>query len=174
MAVDWGHPGRSPAACHAGGNVAPASGRILSAMVIRPIVAVALAIALGGCAWFGPQPDGAFSLVMPGRELVDPLAVDVIDRTGTVTAVLVAEGRFQEGVEAVPADPAMLVVTWMGGMCDIRTTLTLEATLDTMRISEATETRPGGCRMAGIMRSIAVRFDPPLAPGFVEFAGAGS
>jgi hypothetical protein len=56
----------------------------------------------------------------------------------------------------------------MGGMCDVRTTLTVKPTIDTIRISEATETRPGGCRAMGVMRSIAIRFDPPLVPGFVE------
>jgi hypothetical protein len=136
----------------------------------RMLVVVALALAIAGCALFEPDPDGTFSVVMPGREHIDPLAVDVLDRTGTVTAVIVAEGQFQEGVVAAPADPATLIVTWMGGLCDTRTTLTLETTLDTMQIGAATETRPGGCRAMGVMRSIAIRFDPPLAPGFVEFA----
>ena len=136
----------------------------------RLLLATVLAVAVGACALFEPNPDGTFSVVMPGREHVDPLAVDVLDRTGTVTAVIVAEGQFQEGVVAAPADPATLIVTWMGGMCDTRSTLTLESTLDTMRIGKATETRPGACRAMGVRRSIAIRFDPPLAPEFVEFA----
>ena len=138
----------------------------------RMVLATAFALAIGGCALFEPDPDGTFSVVVPGRDHLDPLAVEVVDRTGTVTAVIVAEGRFQDGVVAAPADPATLIVTWMGGMCDINTTLTLEPTLDTMRISETTETRPGACRAMGVMRSIAIRFDPPLAPNFVEFAPA--
>jgi hypothetical protein len=134
------------------------------------LLAAALALAIAGCALFEPEPDGTFSVVIAARDHVDPLAVDVIDRTGTVTAVIVAEGPFREGVVAGPDDPATLIVTWMGGMCDVRTTLTLEPTLDAMRISEATEARAGVCRMAGIRRSIAIRFEPPLAPEFVELA----
>ena len=137
---------------------------------IGMLLAAGLALANGGCALFEPDPDGTFSVVMPGREQVDPLTVDVLDGTGTVKAVIVAEGRFPEGVVAAPADPGTLIVTWMGGMCDTRTTLTLETTLDTMQIGASTERRPGGCRAMGVMRSIAIRFDPPLAPEFVEFA----
>ena len=133
----------------------------------------ALILVIGGCALFGPdEPDGTFSVVIAGRDSIDPLAVDVVDRTGTVTAVIVAEGPFQEGIAAAPADPDVLIVTWMGGLCDIHTTLTLEPTLDTMRISEVTEQRPDACRAMGVMRSIAIRFDPPLAPGFVELVRA--
>ena len=54
-------------------------------------------------------------------------------------------------------------------MCDVRTTLTVEPTIDTVRISEATEERGGSCLLAGIIRSIAIRFEPPLASEFVEF-----
>ena len=69
-------------------------------------------------------------------------------------------------------DPAVIVVTWMGGMCDARTTLTVEPGIDTILIREATEQRPGGCRLAGITRSVAIRFDPPLPPEFAEFVRA--
>ena len=140
-------------------------------MPLRPFLIALLLAVFGGCALFEPELDGTFSVVIAGRAHIDPLPVDVIDRTGTVTAVIVAEGPFQEGVVAEPADPAILIVTWMGGMCDVRTTLTVEPTLDTMRISEATE-RADACRLAGVMRSVAIRFDPPLAPEFVEFAPA--
>ena len=129
-------------------------------------------LVMGGCALFEPEPDGAFSVVIAGRDRIDPLAVDVVDLTGTVTAVVAGQGNVQEGIEAAPADPDVLIVTWMGGMCDVRTTLTLEPTLDTMRISEVTEKRPDACRAMGIMRSVAIRFDPPVAPGFVELVGA--
>ena len=138
----------------------------------RLLLGTVLAVAVGACALFDPEADGTFRVILPGHELVDPLAVEVIDRTGTVKAVMVGQGNFQEGIEAAPADPEILIVTWMGGMCDVSTTLTVEPTIDTIRIGEATETRPGGCRLAGIMRSVAIRFDPPLAPEFAEFVRA--
>lgn len=128
----------------------------------------ALTLVIGGCALFEPEPDGTFSVVIAGRDPIDPYPVDVVDRTGTVTAVVVGEGNFQEGVEAAPADPAILIVTWMGSACDTRTTLALDPTIDSIRISETTHTRPGACRAMGVMRSIAIRFDPPLAPALVE------
>jgi hypothetical protein len=133
-------------------------------------MAAMLPLAIGGCAVFQPEPDGTFTVFMPEHEFVEGLTVDVVDRTGTVQAVVMAEGNFQEGIVAARDDPAVLVVTWVGGICDVRTRLSLEPTLDMMRISEATETRLGACEAAGILRSIAIRFDPPLAPGFAEFA----
>ena len=133
-------------------------------------MAAMVPLAIGGCAVFLPEPDGTFTVFMPESEAAEGLMVDVVDGTGTVQAAVVAEGNFQEGIVAAPGDPAVLVATWVGGMCDIRTRLTVEAALDTMRISEATETRLGACEAAGILRSIAIRFDPPLAPEFAEFA----
>jgi hypothetical protein len=139
----------------------------------RLLIAAVLAAGLGGCGLFGPTSDGTFSAVIPGNQVVGPLVVDVVDHTETVTEILVVHGVFPEGASVGPADPAVLIVTWVGGMCDVRTRLTLEATLDAMRITEATEQRLGACEAAGIMRSIAFRFDPPLSPEFVEFMPGG-
>ena len=138
----------------------------------RLLLANVLAVVVGACALFDPEAHVTFSVVLPGQDVVDPLAVEVIDRTRTVTAVVVGQGNFPEGIEAAPGDPEILIVTWMGGMCDVSTTLTIEPTIDTIRISEAIETRPGECRLAGIMRSVAIRFDPLLAPEFAEFVRA--
>src|SRR5262245_30601777 len=135
----------------------------------RALLAAVLAFSVGACDTFGLEQDSTFTVVVPAQEFVDELTVDLVDRTGTVAAIALARGPFQEGVVADPADPAVIVVTWMGGMCDLRTTLTVVPTIDTIRISEATEARPGTCRLAGIIRSVAIRFDPPLAPEFVEF-----
>ena len=140
----------------------------------RLLLATLLTVAVGACALFDPAPEGTFRVVMPGHEFVDPLPVMVNDNTGTVTAVVVGQGNFQEGIEVAPAEPDLLIVTWMGGMCDMSTTLTVEPTIDTIRIIETTETRPGGCRLAGIMRSVAIRFDPALKPEFAEFVRASS
>jgi len=141
-------------------------------MTERMLLGFALAVAIGACAWFEPEVEGTFSVVMPGGEFVDPLAVDLIDHTGTVTLVVVGQGNFMEGVAVAPGDPAVLVVTWMGGMCDVRTRLSVEPGIDSILITEATEVRPGGCRLAGITRSVAIRFDPPLRPEFVELVSA--
>jgi hypothetical protein len=138
----------------------------------RALLAGAFALAIGACEAFGVERSGTFTIVVPAQELVDQLVVDVIDRTATVEAIGIAHGQFLEGIVRDPADPAVIVVTWMGGMCDSHTTLTVEPTLDTIRISEATEVRPGACRLAGIMHSIAIRFDPPLLPEFIEFGKA--
>ena len=81
--------------------------------------------AVGACALFDPDADGTFTVVMPERELVDPLIVDVIDHTGTVTAIGIAESRVEDDVAADPNDAAVLIVTWVGGLCDANTTLTV-------------------------------------------------
>lgn len=135
----------------------------------RALIAVLLALAFGACGTSGPEPDGRFSVIVPGSVDVDQLPVDLVDHTGTVVAMGIANGRVLDGVVADPADPAVLVVSWTGGTCDVRTTLTVEPTIDTIRINEATEERPGGCSTAGIARSIAIRFEPRLPIDLVEF-----
>jgi len=142
-------------------------------MLRRTVGTAILALSSGACGLFDPVPDGTFSVIMPERELVEPLVVDVIDHTGTVAAVGIGQSRLEDAVVADPADPAVLIVTWVGGMCDVRTTLTVEAATGTIRIIEATEERFGACRSMGVGRSIAIRFDPPLAPEFVEFVRPG-
>jgi hypothetical protein len=129
----------------------------------------ALAVVIGACDAFGFDMDHTFSVTVPANRHIDELTIDLVDRTGTVTAMEIVHGRFLEGVAVDPADRAVIVVTWMGGMCDLRTKLTVAPTIDTIRISEVTDVGPGACRMAGIMRSIAIRIDPPLSPEFVEF-----
>jgi hypothetical protein len=140
--------------------------------VRRILVATALAVAVGACALFDPEPSGKFTVLMPARELVDPVVIDVVDRTETVEAIAIERGHFPDGIFSEANDPAVLIVTWMGGMCDVRTTLTVEPTIDTIQITEVTERAPRACRLAGITRSIAIRFDPPLRPEFVEFVPA--
>jgi hypothetical protein len=132
------------------------------------LAAAVLALAIGACESLIPDRSGTFTIVAPAHEFVDELVVDVVNRTGTVTEIGIARDQIRDGIVADAADPAVLVITWLGGMCDVRTTLTVEPTIDTIRIREATEERAGGCRMAGIVRSIAIRFEPPLAPDFVE------
>jgi hypothetical protein len=133
-------------------------------ILLATLLAVAVAVAVGACALFDPEADGTFTVILPGHELVDPLAVVVIDRTGTVMAVVVGQGNFQ-------GDRGR--ASRLGGMCDVRTTLTVETTIDTVQITEATKRDPEVCRAAGVTRSIAIRFDPPLAPEFAEFVRDG-
>ena len=140
----------------------------------RALIAVLLALSFVACGSPSPESDGRFSVIVPGDGLIEPLPVDLVDQTGTVVAMGIAKGGVMDGVVADPADPAVLVVSWTGGTCDVRTTLTVEPTIDTIRISEATEERPGGCLLAGIARSIAIRFEPRLPMEVVEFVRAES
>ena len=143
-------------------------------MMGHALLAAMFAIVLGACEALDLERGNTFTIIAPAKEFVDELVVDVVDLTGTVEAVEAEPGHFPDGVFVEATDPAVIVVTWMGGMCDTHTTLTVQPTLDTVRISEATEARPGDCRLARIVRSIAIRFDPPLAPEFIEFASAAN
>ena len=117
---------------------------------------------------------GQFRLEYPGRELVDPVAITITDRTGLIAGVAVAPpdipGREGE-VTVKPGEPAVLIVTWVGGMCDQTTELVFERTATGFRFVEHTE-RADACLLAAIGRSLAIRLSTPIAPETVEFVAA--
>jgi hypothetical protein len=136
--------------------------RQLAATSIVPVVLLACS----------PTTGRTFNVTMPGRELVQPTSVVVIDQTGLMLsvelpAVNVLPNRANQ-FRALEGDPAVLIVTWVGGMCDDQTELVFERTPGGFRFVERTD-RTGGCRLAGIGRTLAVRFSAPLSPDLVEF-----
>jgi hypothetical protein len=123
---------------------------------------------------------GVHQVTVPGGELHDPLPVTLEDRTGWVTSMGGAPpGDHPDGVTNPAGDPTQLVVTWLGGLCDDAARLTLEAgPRDTLRVLVRTD-RPNGCLLAGVMRTVVVEVDRPVAAERVEvvdtnLAAAGS
>jgi len=113
-------------------------------------------------------PARQFSLTLDGKGVVDDLPVIVEDRSGQLLAVAAAlPGQFniQEGVAAgdVPSD---VVVTWLGGQCDDRAHLAVDAMDGIYTIVETTEAARS-CTLAGFLRTVTLRFTAPVRPGSV-------
>jgi hypothetical protein len=124
-----------------------------------------LVVMLAGCA---PSAARTFELEFPGRELVAPLVVIVEDRAGIVTGIGAGPGDAPDGVTQLPGRTDALVVVWLGGMCDKRATLTVDASFGGYTITEKTE-RANSCRLAGVGRSVVLQLGRPVSAETVEF-----
>jgi hypothetical protein len=111
-------------------------------------------------------------LTSPG-ERISPLDVVVVDHAGVVSGVASeAPADWTEGVSRGDR-PGRVIVSWLGGLCDARTTLTIASEGGTLTIRETTERTSSGCLLAGIGRSVAVDLNREVAPGAIQLVGEG-
>jgi len=94
--------------------------------------------------------------------------VIVEDRAGIVVAIGPVPAGARDGVTSIPGRTDALVVSWLGGMCDRRATLTVAATSSGYTIREQTE-RADSCLLAGIGRSVVLQLAGPVSAENVEF-----
>jgi len=124
------------------------------------VVAVLLsALAVAACL----APSKLFVTSLKGGLVADDLAVSLEDRTGLVQAFGPAQpGQFNlfDGVKA-DANPTVLVVSWLGGVCDRATHLVFAAANGEYLITETTE-REGACRDAGVRRTVSIGLTSPV------------
>ena len=132
---------------------------------MRPATLVLLAIALvTGCGG-GPaatpleaRPD----LIRIGGDL----DVRLIDTTTLAERLLPVPGNlvgpFQNGVEVVPGQPKDRIIPWVGGDCDVETTLALHRSDLGLVVSIRSVSRipPGAtlCTAGGRIRAVVIRF----------------
>ncbi len=139
----------------------------------RRLACLLMALALGAFACAPDASESTFELTLGGFADVDPLPVGLIDRTGLVTSVdadIPVDLGFRDGtIVNSPGDADVLLVTWLGGMCDIKTTLLFETSSSGFRLAEHTEARQGGCLLAGIGRTVAIHVRSPVAAETVTF-----
>ena len=134
--------------------------RRLAGIVLACVVACA---ACGG--------SGVHAIVIPATGLGEPLPVEVVDQTGFVRSIELdrADPPPLDPIAAVDGEPSAIRVTWMGGMCDTATRLSITQAADRIRISETTTRHPGGCRLAGISRTLLLRLEQPLPVEAITF-----
>ena len=108
------------------------------------------------------------------------LAIRLWDRTTLVESIEPAVGDPQAGMVAtVTADPGTdraLVVSWMGGACEIKAEVGFWREGDAYRLSVVHEARSAlgsGCSLGGITRAIRITLSSPVAPDEVIVEGAG-
>jgi hypothetical protein len=128
----------------------------LLGLVVAGVVTVGCALSIGA---------RSLQVTVPGDGLRDPLPITLEDRTGWVTGLSLAP---PDDVADPNGDPARLVVTWLGGLCDVATRLSLETgPQDTLRLLVRTE-RHEGCLLAGVERTVLLEFDRSIAAAQVE------
>lgn len=113
-----------------------------------------------------------FDVVFPAQGDISALPVTVIDATGGVEEVVIRDGRAvieRDGTVVVdPASPDTVFVTWIGGMCDRATGIHVAGGIEGLRFTEQTDSGQRGCFLAGIIRSLAVRFREPVERATLE------
>jgi|SRR5919107_1069551 hypothetical protein len=69
--------------------------------------------------------------------------------------------QMEFGVQPVAGQADAVAVYWMGGLCDIRTNLTLQTRASSVVLTIASVQREGNCPAAGVGRGALIRFDGP-------------
>ncbi len=129
-------------------------------------VLLGLALALAGCSLYGVR---TFGISYPAPDGVGGLTVQMTDHTRLVDIIDAAPANavpFPEGLQVVPGRPNMLSLTWLGGVCDTGVEITLRQE-QALTLQLTTSRRQGGCRLAGITRSIFITFTRPIDPATV-------
>ena len=120
-------------------------------------------------------PSGAtiFHLELP-REDPDGemLPVDVVDLTGLVEGIAVGrpvETGDGHDASAVADRPDQLLVSWVGGACDARTTLTLTGTAGRLVVRESTSWTRDLCSLIGYGRAVVIDLIEPVDAAHVAY-----
>ena len=132
---------------------------------MRALALIVAVLAVTACL----LPATRFELTLSGSGVIDDLPVTLEDRTGQVDAVapaLPGQLNFQEGV-APGDDPSDLVVSWLGGACDLGTHLVVAAAGDGYTITEHTK-RADACRSQAVLRTVTLRLETPIDPALVQ------
>ena len=97
----------------------------------------------------------------------DAVPISLIDQTGLVIGLAVAEEAAAEGVSAVPGKPNVVRASWAGGVCDDRATLVLNKLGTGYEL--AIHNHPGftggsECDASAVTRAIDITFAQPIDP----------
>jgi len=138
----------------------------MSRVSLLAAVALVACVAFAGCG--GGPVATPFSVAYPAATAgADAVPISLIDQTGLVTGMAVAEEAAAEGVSAVPGKPNLLRASWAGGVCDDRATLVLNklgtgyelAIHDHPRFTAGIE-----CDASAVTRAIDITFAQPIDP----------
>ena len=97
----------------------------------------------------------------------DAVPISLIDQTGLVTGLAVANEAAAEGVSAVPGQPNALRASWAGGVCDDRVTLVLNklgAGYELAIHNHPRFTAGIECDASAVTRAVDITFTQPIDP----------
>lgn len=138
---------------------------------MRLASSIVFAVSLAACQ-LGATPSFEVRLPSPG-EGISPLDVVVVDHAGVVSGVASEDpADWMEGINRSDR-PGQVIVSWLGGLCDARTTLSVASDAGTLTIRETTETTGSGCLLAGIGRSVALDLKREIAPETIRLVSEG-
>lgn len=127
---------------------------------------LAVVLATFGSAGCGPsdQPGPrAIDGVFPAQGDLAELPIRVSDVPGVIRTVsIVAADPGHEGVSQVPGRDDALYVQWLGGMCDRSAVVAVDRAGGGLGITISTERDFGGCRLAGVTRTLMLEFNEPV------------
>ena len=134
--------------------------------MLRRSLLLATLLATLGIAGCGPTEatgpraiDGAF----PAQGDISALPVRVSDLPGVIRNVsIVAADAGLEGVSQVPGREDAVYLQWMGGMCDRGAEVIVDRVVAGLLVTISTQRDFGGCRMAGISRTLMLELTEPV------------
>ncbi len=121
-------------------------------LLLACLLATLVMAGCGSTEQTGPRAiEGAF----PAQGDIAVLPVRVSDLPGVIRNVsIVAADAGHEGVSQVPGRDDAVYLQWVGGMCDRGAQVVVDRTGAGLLVTISTQRDFGGCRMAGISRTL--------------------
>jgi hypothetical protein len=127
-----------------------------------------LSVVMAACGLLPPRQVGAMFPAQPAGRAALPVVA--VDPGGLVPSIAIGSpdgGGSLEGtggVAMVPGSTTEAVVTWLGGACEARTTITLALREPTIDVTVADEFEPSSfnCPDVGLFRQITLELSGPI------------
>ena len=141
-------------------NAGPSARRAIGGAALAGLAMLVLV----GCSQGPKQLEGT----LPATNDLRPLPIRLFDHSNTVTALELsalspdrpAGLASDDFAAAVPGRANAVFLVWLGGMCDEQ--VDVEYTGGDRTFTVSTTAGQGGCRLAGIVRSVIVTFGAPI------------
>lgn len=136
-----------------------------------------LGLLLAGCS----ATQERFETTLTSPNGTDAISVSVWDRTDLVESIAPAPGNPLAGITATvsagSADGNALVVSWLGGACEVTAEIGFWRAGEGYRLSMVHEARSapeGQCSAGGIERAIRITLSSPISPEQVTVQGSAT
>jgi hypothetical protein len=130
---------------------------------------VLVAAMLVGCSL---TPPAGIQLTIPERQGVRALPVTVVDHAGIVRDATPAEIPLdfpgETNVQVIPVRGDAVLLAWIGGGCDDRAIVTIDAAGDRYRATVEAPSSAFGCTAVGISRAVLLSLVEEVEPDAFE------
>ena len=130
---------------------------------MRTLGVAFVAVLLAGCSLFAPS---GIQVTIPAGSGTRALPVTVVDHAGIVAGAGPAQAAAPQDwsrgeVQAVAGRDDAVLVTWVGGSCDDRAIITIDADGDRYTVVVESRSSAMGCNAMGIFRSVFLTLSRP-------------